>query len=65
MEMCYFDDVKKEPLFDQLRPHENPNQHPHIWKIPKNATEAFACIRLEWYSAYAVPRRNPSPSARQ
>jgi hypothetical protein len=59
MEMCYYDDVKKDPLFEQLRPNERVDQHPHIWRVPITAADAFLCIRSEWYDAYAIPRRNP------
>ena len=61
MEMCYYDDVKKDPLFRQLRTDERIDLHPHVWKVPRTAVDAFKCISGEWFDAYAIPRRNPVP----
>ena len=63
--MCYYADVKKDPLFEQLRPNERIEQHPHMWKVPTTAAEALLCIRSELFSCYMIPRRNPSPTAMQ
>ena len=61
MEMCYYDDMKNDVLYEPLRTRERENQFPNIWKVPQSAKDAIKWVRGEGYTVYQIPRRNPSP----